>query len=224
MMALSLKFEVCGLWFAVCGSSLRGTKQSLFGLRNNIVTSVTIPQRKIASCLAMTSLLITLFTACGNDDQTKQFAEKQSHLSDNLVNAHKQFVKDESKEIDDFIARHNYEMQKSATGLRYKIESDNKGEKAESGDVVILKYDIYLLNGTLCYSSDSVGLMSFKVEEGEVPNGIHEAVQLMRKGDKAQLVLPVHLAYGLSGDQNKIPMESTIYCTLELKDIKRKTK
>ena len=47
-------------------------------------------------------------------------------------------------------------------------------------------------------------------------NGFHEAVQLMRKGDKAQLILPAHLAYGLSGDNAKIPLASALVCNIEV--------
>ena len=217
-----MKFKVSGLRFKVSGWLNQPRKYSAFGWCFFHQPRTCVPNILITLITSIT--LITMTTSCGSDQQTKEFAEKQSHLSDNLVSAHKQFVKDESKEIDDFIKRHNYEMQKSATGLRYKIDSDNKGEKPQRGDVVILKYDIYLLDGKLCYSSDSVGLMTFTVEQDDVPNGIHEAVQLMRKGDKAQLIIPAHLAYGLTGDNDKIPSESTLYCTLQLNDIKKKSK
>lgn len=168
--------------------------------------------------------LFALLTSCGTDVQTKQFAEKQSKLSDNLVEANKSFVKNEAKEIDDFIKQHGYEMEKTETGLRYNIVSESKGDKAEPGDLVTLKYQMQLLNGTVCYSSDSTGLMSFKVDQEDVPNGFHQAVQLMRKGDKAQIVMPAHLAYGLTGDQKKIPGESALYCTLQMVDLKKKLK
>lgn len=173
-------------------------------------------------CLPAMALLITvLLYACGNSEETRKFAEKQSHLSDNLVNAHKQFIKDESQAIDDFFKRHNYQLKVSPTGLRYAIESTGRGDSVIAGNKVSLKYSIYLLDGTLCYTSDSLGVMVFEVNKGDVPNGIQEAVLMMRKGDKAQLVLPAHLAYGLSGDQNKIPLESALYCTIELTEIEK---
>ncbi len=178
---------------------------------------------KYFDCFTAVVLLCTvLLYACGNSEETRKFAEKQSHLSDNLVNAHKQFVKDESQAIDDFIKRHNYQLKVSPTGLRYAIESKGTGDTVVTGDKVSLKYSIYLLDGTLCYTSDSLGLMVFEVNKSDVPNGIHEAVLMMRKGDKAQLVIPAHLAYGLSGDQNKIPLESALYCTIELTEIEKK--
>ena len=41
----------------------------------------------------------------------------------------------------------------------------------------------------------------------------------MKEGDKAKLILPSHLAYGLIGDQNKIPQKATIIYDIELLEL-----
>ncbi len=168
--------------------------------------------------------ICTLNFSCGSDKQTKQFAENQSHLSDQLVAINRSYVKIEAAEIDSFITKNNYQMAQSKSGLRYKINGASKGSKVGIGDEVELKYKMYLLNGTLCYDSDSNGMMKFTVEKSDAIKGMHEVVQMMHKGDSAQIVLPAHLAYGLTGDQKKVPYSAALYCTLQLVELKKKSK
>jgi FKBP-type peptidyl-prolyl cis-trans isomerase len=48
------------------------------------------------------------------------------------------------------------------------------------------------------------------VGQGEVEPGLDEGIRLLHSGDKARFILPPHLAYGLIGDENKIPARSVI--------------
>jgi FKBP-type peptidyl-prolyl cis-trans isomerase FkpA len=84
-----------------------------------------------------------------------------------------------------------------------------------------LKYKIFLLDGTLCYSSDSSGTAKFRLGEGQQVKGLEEGVLLMRKGDKARLILPAHLAYGMSGDNDKIPPARPVFFDIELINVKK---
>jgi FKBP-type peptidyl-prolyl cis-trans isomerase len=43
---------------------------------------------------------------------------------------------------------------------------------------------------------------------------------MMRAGDKARFVIPPHLAYGLLGDENRIPARAIIVYQLELVEVK----
>ena len=97
---------------------------------------------------------------------------------------------------------------------------NGKGDSAHSGDDVKVNYKISLLDGTECYSSDKDGAYEFKVEGDAIESGLHEAIQLMRVGDKAKFILPFHLAHGLHGDDENIPPISTIVVDLELLEIK----
>ena len=75
--------------------------------------------------------------------------------------------------------------------------------KASSGMRATVNYRIELLDGTFCYSSDSLGAHVFKVDEDQIESGIHEGIKLLGKGGKAKFILPSHLAHGLLGDQDK---------------------
>jgi FKBP-type peptidyl-prolyl cis-trans isomerase FkpA len=52
----------------------------------------------------------------------------------------------------------------------------------------------------------------------EIESGIHKAVQFMKKGDKALILIPSHLAHGLLGDMNKIPPQTPIIYDIYILD------
>lgn len=149
--------------------------------------------------------------------QTDEFAQKQAQLSNQLVAAHKNYVKEEAAIIDTFLLRKSLTMHKTPTGLRYKLYNNGQGPLAATGNQVAINCCLYLLNGTLCNAGNTS--INFKVGMADLPTGLHELVQLMHAGDSAVAVLPVHLAYGLSGEGN-VPPESTLFCAIKLINIK----
>jgi FKBP-type peptidyl-prolyl cis-trans isomerase len=56
----------------------------------------------------------------------------------------------------------------------------------------------------MIYCSDSLGKKHFVVNRSEEIDALHEAVQLLRPGAKARLVIPSYLAYGVAGDGDRI--------------------
>ena len=132
-------------------------------------------------------------------------------------------VKDESKDIEDFIARHGWKMTGSGTGLRYEIFEKGNGRKTEPEKQLSISYSVSLLDGTTCYVYDQAHPVEFIPGHGEQARGLEEGVLLMREGDHARLVVPSHLAFGKSGDNNKIPGNSALYyevIVLKVKDLK----
>jgi len=52
-----------------------------------------------------------------------------------------------------------------------------------------------------------------------VESGLHEVILLMKVGDKAKVVLPSHLAFGLTGDSSKIPHSTPLVYDIQLIDL-----
>ena len=109
-------------------------------------------------------------------------------------------------------------MQKTGTGLWYNITRKGTSDTIMSGDIVQIAYTVSLLNGKMCYTSDSLGLKTFKVGQGGVESGLEEAILKMCLGDSARLLIPPHLAHGLIGDQNKIPKLAVLNYTVVIKN------
>jgi FKBP-type peptidyl-prolyl cis-trans isomerase len=136
-----------------------------------------------------------------------------------LEYANKQLIKTEDEEINNFIARYKWKMSTSGTGLRYNIYSSGNGKKAAPGSKVKINYVVRLINGDIIYSSEINGPREFIIGKSNAEPGLEEAVLLMRQGDRAKLIIPSHLAFGLHGDENKVPKRATLIYDLEILSI-----
>jgi FKBP-type peptidyl-prolyl cis-trans isomerase FkpA len=159
-----------------------------------------------------------LFQACGDSHKktTKNVNIQSKAFQDKLIEANKMYVKKESDEIDQYVAHRGWQMTTTGTGLRYMIIKKGTGKLADDAQRAMVNFKISLLDGTLCYSSDSTGAKEFLIGQDDVESGIHEGIKYMHVGDKAILILPSHLAHGLTGDAIKIPPHASIIYELEL--------
>lgn len=164
---------------------------------------------KILSILAVISLIIAS-GACSDDmpDMSHNFDGKIERNT--LDSLNKYLVSQEKEAINEYILNSGADYLKTCTGLCYRIINQGYGELIQKGNIVVLDYELRLLNGDLVYSSDENGKKAFVVGHGNVESGLEEAVLYLHKGDEAEIVIPSHLAYGLTGDGNGIPIRSTL--------------
>lgn len=159
-------------------------------------------------------LWLLLFAAsCDNSNRGSQ---QRMPTQDELIEANKRKVGTESELINQFIAQSGWEMEETETGIRYDIYHEVEGVEAKTGDVVSVVYSMHLLDGSRVIDTDGSGPVTFKVGQGDVASGLHEAVTLLSIGDSARLILPSYLAYGLTGDQNNIPPNAALFYDLSL--------
>ena len=160
-------------------------------------------------------LLLIVCLAC-NEKPNKTVEIPKQEMKRSMETANRYLLNEEEEEIDRYVKRHGWEMEKTGTGLRYRIVQPGSGKQIAKGDTVVLDYELYSLQGELFYSSKTEGSKSFKVGEGTVESGLDEAMLHLHYGDIAQLVIPYHLAYGLHGDDNKIPEYATLVYTIKI--------
>ncbi len=125
-------------------------------------------------------------------------------------------MRQEKREIDNFIKAHHWHMRETGTGLRYHILVKGKGYKAHIGQIAKIRYSVELFNGQKIYS----GVKSFRIGYGGVESGLEEGIILLKTGEEARFILPSHLAYGLSGDGHKVPPHSPLIYRVELLELK----
>lgn len=156
---------------------------------------------------------------CHNRETGKVVTSSQTPKEDTekpYIEGNKEIMRLEQEEMELFIKRYGWDMQRSGTGLYYQILKNGHGELFHEGETVTLKYRTFLLDGEQIYNSDSNGVKIFKVARSEEIVALHEMATMLRPGAKARLVIPSHLAYGVSGDGNKIngrmPIAMTVEC------------
>lgn len=152
-------------------------------------------------------------------------SEKAPEMTDReekemLLRVNKFLVQKDIELIESYSMRHGWNMQVTETGLFYEIYEPSHGKQVRQGDIVNLEYKLSLLDGTLCYSSEEDGNKIFRVGKSQEISGLEQGVELMRSGEKARFIIPPHLAYGLLGDEHRIPARSIIIYEVKLVEVK----
>jgi len=88
-------------------------------------------------------------------------------------------------------------VNKLQSGIEIIFKSLGEGSAIKPGDEVFFHYIGRLLNGQIFDNSyDRYKPLSIKSGYGMVIKGLEEAIQILRKGDKALVTIPPELAYG----------------------------
>lgn len=160
-------------------------------------------------------ILLAVCIACKENTKKNVVIPKQE-MKKSMETANRYLLNEEEAEIERYVQRHGLDMVRTGTGLRYQVVRHGTGGAVNKGDVVSLEYELRSLQGELLYSSEKDGEKRFKVGEGGVESGLEEAVTFLHYGDVAKLIIPYHLAYGLHGDDNKIPEYTTLVYTIKI--------
>lgn len=159
--------------------------------------------------------------------ETPRMASGTSHMrltDEKVIDYNRGIVKMEEQEISDFIGRYQWDMKQTSTGLRYLIHRNGTGRSAEIGMVAHFLYTVKLLDGTLVYTSDSLGMKSIVIGRGGAEPGVEEGLLLLREGDRAKFIIPSYLAHGVLGDQKEIPPGATLVYDLNLVELESQKK
>jgi FKBP-type peptidyl-prolyl cis-trans isomerase FkpA len=163
---------------------------------------------------------ICLLCACG--PEAKPFEPKtrlmnKDTLTKQFIRANQQIVQKENDEMDYYARAHQMAFVKTASGIRYFVyKPSQKGDSIREKSMVTMAYKVSLLNGKLCYSSETEGKKTFSVGQENLESGIHKGLQYLKRGDKALFLIPSHLAHGLLGDMKKIPPQMPIVYDVEI--------
>ncbi len=135
-------------------------------------------------------------------EKQKIEAEKQKKLSEEFLASNKA----------------KSEVTTTETGLQYKVITAGTGEMPKADDKVTVHYRGTLIDGTEFDSSYKRNQPATFPVKGVIA-GWTEALQLMKKGAKWQLVIPAKLGYGANGAPPNIPGNATLIFEVELLDI-----
>lgn len=160
--------------------------------------------------------ILFIILSCNREDQksTSELDEKEVKKFIEIKN--KENIGIEDQQIDDYLDRRKWNFTKTKSGLRYLIYENGSGIQPYSGSNIELEYSLSLIRGEQIYTSKGSNSMIFTVDRDDVPTGLNEFVKMMKVGDKAKLIVPSYLGYGVTGDGDKIPARATLFYDLQL--------
>lgn len=143
------------------------------------------------------------------EDVNKEMEEKARAKADPLA---------ENMELQAYFKKHDLHPEKRPSGLYYLITKKTDGDKPLSGKTVYVNYTGKLMNGDVFDSNAGRDPLKFVLGRGQVILGWDEGIAQLRKGEKATLFIPSHLAYGENSPSPKIPPNSILIFDVELVD------
>lgn len=159
-------------------------------------------------------LIISMFLIFGCEKENTQ-TEGSSEMSESTQQEEMMSSQSGPAKVDEA------DYQTTDSGLKYAILKKSDGEKPQSGQTVAVHYSGWLPDGKNFDSSYKRNKpFEFMLGQGQVIRGWDEGISLLKKGEKAQLVIPPELGYGQRGIPGVIPANSTLIFDVELVDIK----
>ena len=165
-------------------------------------------------------ILISSFFGCNN--QKEKNVSLTGPGKNEMAELNRYLVQKDRERIDSYAERKNLRMIESPTGLWYLIVKEGTGNFFVDNDRVIMEYDCTLLDGTMCYSSATLGPREIILGKSEIEPGLYEGLRMLKPGGEAIFIIPPFLAYGLIGDGKKIPSRSVIVYTVKAVQTKSK--
>ncbi|MDZ4665574.1 MAG: FKBP-type peptidyl-prolyl cis-trans isomerase [Bacteroidota bacterium] len=138
-------------------------------------------------------------------------------LKKQFEKANQALVQKENDEMDQFARSHQMNFVRTKSGIRYYVYQPSvKGDSIKENMEITMSFKVSLMDGTEVYNSQQSGKKTFKVGHENIESGIHKGVQYLKRGDKALLLVPSHLAHGLLGDYKKIPPQMPIVYDIQI--------
>lgn len=120
--------------------------------------------------------------------------------------------------IREYLDSTNVTMDKTEDGLYYNIIDEGEGDEyIRFNDQVVFAYKGYHLNGNSFQVVHENDPLTFKV--GQLIIGWQDALMMLKKGGKIEIIIPPQLAYG-EKQTDLIPQHSILRYELSVLDVK----
>lgn len=151
----------------------------------------------------------------------EEYEKEQKRLHEAEEAENQRRLEEEPARIEKFVKDHNVSVAPSATGVYYLEIVKGTGKSAEIGDLVTIHYNLYNIEDKLIETSYSTEPMQFIYGNNEMVPGIEEALEHMRVGGKATIIVPSKMGFGDIAIDNELPANSTVIFDLELVEVQK---
>ncbi len=139
-----------------------------------------------------------------------------------MTELNRHLIQKDRERIENYIERRDLKMTESPSGLWYQVNTEGEGDFLSDNDRIRMEYNCSLIDGTLCYSSDTDGIEEIVLGRTDIPAGLVQGLKMIKNGGRAILIMPPHLAFGLKGDGKRIPARSVVVYEIKAERINNK--
>ena len=161
--------------------------------------------------------------SCQHKYQERIRSDQSNEMQDFLIDFTKKMIYDEDKMIDSLLLLSSTNFNRDSTGIRISLDYtyNNLSIYPEDGDYVSILYNCVVFDHVSLIQDDIfLDTLTFKIGYSKQMKGLNYAIKLMKVGDKAKIIIPSYLGFGMSGYGKKVPPYSTLLLNIKLLNIK----
>ena len=179
-----------------------GGHQRAAGATSTLPFADTVKKVKHKLGLAMLAAACAItFSACRDVPVVEQQAYRGDTLKESLIDANRHIARSEEVQIDNYIARRQWTMQRLPSGVRVMRTEAGSGGAVDYEDTVAITYRLEALSGQVVYSHVADTVVAGKLQP---TRGLDAALRTLHRGDRATVIVPSEQAYGVLGDGNRV--------------------
>ena len=177
---------------------------------------------------------LSLLFSCQKSYQDPISPKNWGTEKDLFVNINKSIYQSEELKIDSFIRIINQPFVKDKTGVRIYIDPNDSHSvvacQPEDGSFVTISYKCFSLDDYVSHTLDStinynfsnfkMDTISFKIGSSKQMRGLIYSIKLLEVGDKAKIIIPSYLGFGMSGYFDEVKPYETLILSVELLNVK----
>lgn len=151
--------------------------------------------------LSLSLVLLFNLISCRHVPVVEVEQQHSDPLKENLINANRIIAQSEETQIDAYVARHGWTMQRIVGGSRIMVTDGNRIPTLNYGDTIELRYSVETIGGDPIYSN----LCDTVVVGRAKPNrGVDEALLSLAPHSSAIVIVPSEQGFGVVGDGDRI--------------------
>lgn len=153
---------------------------------------------------------------------SEEYEEEQRILKEEEEALKAKRLEEEPRKIAKYLKNNDIKVSPKSSGLYFIENKVGDGDYVQDGDMVLIHYIIYNLDGEQIESSyEYENPLPFVYGDNQMLQGIEEAVGYMRVGGKCRIIVPSYLGFGDVDIDEKLPANSTVVIDLEIVDLQR---
>ncbi len=159
--------------------------------------------------------------SCGNKNkpQDNKFIPIKAN-KETIVDVNRYLSEKDKAIIEGYGRRNKVELTLSESGFYYHIFSRGNGKAITQNSIVAITGTLSLIDGTPCYTYDTEEPKIVAIAKSPEITGLHIALPMLKEGAHALFVFPPNLAFGLLGDDDKVPPRATIVMNINISEVK----
>lgn len=167
-------------------------------------------------------LLISCLVACFEPKPRKPLNKKDTRFFDQSVARNRAQNNYEQKLIQNAMAQDStLRFMSAPSGFWYAFIKQNQTSTPlpDTGDQVIFSYRIESLQKELLYDEETLGKVSYYIDQEELLPGLRKGIKHMQAGEVAVFYFPSYLCFAYQGDGEKIGINQPLRFTIHLESL-----